>query len=235
MTNGTVFRRVIARTVATMVCAATFAGLAATQEPRIDILKVDPFSRPEWRGGDIEILGFYPGMTREEMRLNARQRGFRLDPWENNSLPCDPKSVGSEAVDACNVYVGSGTIGLVFNDKNLLRSILLSVPYFSPKSDSAANRSKTLTWQLRGALHQLFWNYSDESRVSLLGEPDQVLKLKSLPYRPYQLVDYCKRGLSFRTEGWADERTGIMKFDVTDVEFSIPGPCGPAPPYWGGS
>jgi hypothetical protein len=209
-------------------------ALSAPQEPRMDITKVDPFSRSGWRGSDIEILGFYPGMTREEMRLNTRQRGFRLDPWENNSLPCDPESKGSAPMDACDVNIGNGNIGLVFNKKNLLQSILLSVPYYSSESIAAKNRPKALTWQLKGALHQLFWNYSDELRVSLLGEPDQVLKLRSLPYRPYLFVDYCKRGLSFRTEGWADQKTGTMKFDVTDIDLSIPGPCGLAPAYLGG-
>jgi len=207
---------------------------ASAQDERIDITKVDPFSRSGWRGSDIEILGFYPGMTREEMRLNARQRGFKLEKWAGNSLPCDPKSVGSYPMDGCDVYSSNGAIGLFFNSQNLLQSIQLTVPVYSSESNAIKNRPRDLTWQLRGALHRLFWNYSDELRVSLLGEPDQVLKLPSLPYRPYLLVDYCKRGLSFRTEGWADQKTGIMKFDVTDIALSIPGPCGPAPPYLGG-
>ena len=166
---------------AVILCVVSAVGFSLVQHAhaagRIEITEVDILSLPEWDSSQLEVAGFYLGMSRDAAVMHARERGLRLLQYGTQPGINDVACLDAES---CLLY--SSTVHdyldtvVRFSGKQGILAITIQssahfehAPHGTLKAAMTAGRLKGLTYEF------LNGRYSNAFRLKLLG-PETTTK-----------------------------------------------------------
>jgi hypothetical protein len=145
--------------IASSLKAQTSQSLAQTP---LEITKIDLFGCKGWESTQVSVRGFMLGMARKEAANTAQSEALILD---------DDLGQACLKEKTCNVLSNGKYIGvsLVFNAEDVVETIIIEA---YRRNASREERSVWLSGMFLGNTRQLAADYSDNSRLRILGHAD---------------------------------------------------------------
>ena len=130
---------------------------------RSEITMIDLFENKDWNSTNVEIMGFYLGMSLHDATLHAQELGVSLiNPDLRNFQQCS-----HGICELC--YSNHVCPGVTFDfgkGDNVLSIEITRIP----EDASPSVRKAAITQKFKGNTYELFNNYSNNLRHKLLGE-----------------------------------------------------------------
>jgi hypothetical protein len=183
------------------------AGGKEALSQRLEITKNDIFANSAWNSTQIEIMGFYLGMSSHDATLHARKLGTSLiAPEMRNYEECT-----HGLCELCYPQYICPGVALHFGNEDKVVGITVTR---TPEYALPSVRRAAITRKLKGETYELFNNYSNNLRKKLIGIEDSR---EALPM--WIMYKYNSRGLIMRVG--ATSSLPEKEFDMS-IEFIPP-------------